>query len=132
MKFPLKCRTKKLGMIYTILGSFCSFLNWEGADYCPKSGLGKSLYKLSDIIDSSFKINLFLYRVTLLVMFFCLFCILLCSGRMMWQGPHVKYRRPEDRKYSMWIKDSKDNHFLRERGMRCLADHEIGTHFVSL
>lgn len=52
-----------------------------------------------------------------------------CSGRMMWQGPHVKYKRPEDRKYSMWIKDSKDNHFLRERGMRCLADHEIGTHF---
>ena len=51
---------------------------------------------------------------------------------MMWQGPHVKYKRPEDRKYSMWIKDSKDNHFLRERGMRCLADHEIGTHFVSL
>ena len=57
---------------------------------------------------------------------------LLFSGRMMWQGPHVKYKRPEDRKYSMWIKDAKDNNFIRERGMRCLADHEIGTHFVSL
>ena len=32
MKFSPKCRTKKLGMVYTIFGSFCSFLNWEGAD----------------------------------------------------------------------------------------------------
>lgn len=53
------------------------------------------------------------------------------SGRMMWQGPNVKYRRPEARRYSMWIKDAKDNNFLRERGIRCLSDHEIGTHFVS-
>ena len=29
MKCSPKCRTKKLGMIYTILGSFCSFLNWK-------------------------------------------------------------------------------------------------------
>ena len=29
MKFSPKCRNKKLGMIYTILGSLCSFLNWE-------------------------------------------------------------------------------------------------------
>ena len=30
MKFSPKCRTKKLGnMIYTIVGSFCSFLNWN-------------------------------------------------------------------------------------------------------
>ena len=26
----------KLGMIYTTLGSFCSFLNWEGADIRPQ------------------------------------------------------------------------------------------------
>ena len=32
MKFPSKCRTKKFGMIYTVLGNFCSFFNWEGAD----------------------------------------------------------------------------------------------------
>ena len=49
----------------------------------------------------------------------------------MWQGPHARFKRPEDRKYSMWIKDAKDNNFIREYGMRCLADHEIGTHFVS-
>ena len=32
MKCSPKCRSKKLGMIYSILESFCSFLNWEGAD----------------------------------------------------------------------------------------------------
>ena len=35
-RFSPKCRTKKLGMIYTILGMFCSFLNWEGADIRPQ------------------------------------------------------------------------------------------------
>ena len=36
MKFSPKCRTKILGMIYTILGSFCSFLNREGAYIWPQ------------------------------------------------------------------------------------------------
>ena len=36
MKFSPKCRTKKLGMIYTILESFCSFSNWDGADIRPQ------------------------------------------------------------------------------------------------
>ena len=36
MKFSPKCRTKNLGMIYTILVSFWSFLNWEGADIQPQ------------------------------------------------------------------------------------------------
>ena len=36
MRKSPKCRTKKLGMIYTILGSFCSFLNWEGANIRPE------------------------------------------------------------------------------------------------
>ena len=31
MKFSPKCRTKKLGRINTILGRFCSYLNWGGA-----------------------------------------------------------------------------------------------------
>ena len=48
MKFSPRSRTKKLGIIYTILESFYSFLNMEGADllppiFGPKSGLGKSL-----------------------------------------------------------------------------------------
>ena len=36
MKFSPICRTEKLGKIYTILGSFCSFFNWEGADIRPQ------------------------------------------------------------------------------------------------
>ena len=36
MKFSPKCRTKKLGIMKTILGGFCSFLNWEGADIQPQ------------------------------------------------------------------------------------------------
>ena len=36
MKFSSKCRTKKLGMIYTIFGSFCLFYNWDGANIRPK------------------------------------------------------------------------------------------------
>ena len=40
MKFSPKCRTKKLGMINTILRSFYSFFNWKGVDNGAKSGLG--------------------------------------------------------------------------------------------
>ena len=36
VKFSPKCITKKLGMIFTILGIRCSFLNWEGADIWPQ------------------------------------------------------------------------------------------------
>ena len=35
MKFSPNCRAKVLGMLYTILGSFCSFLDWEGGDIRP-------------------------------------------------------------------------------------------------
>ena len=41
MVFSPKCRTKKLGMIYTILGSFCFFFNWEGAQNWPHIRLRK-------------------------------------------------------------------------------------------
>ena len=36
MKFSPKCKTKKLGMNYNILGSFCSFWNWDGANIQPQ------------------------------------------------------------------------------------------------
>ena len=32
MKFSSNFRTKELGILFTILGSFHSFLDWEGAD----------------------------------------------------------------------------------------------------
>ena len=36
MKFSPNCRTKKSRMIYTILESFCSILNWEWASIWPQ------------------------------------------------------------------------------------------------
>ena len=44
MKFSPKCKAERLGMIYTILGIFRSFFNWEGTDIQPQIfGVGKSL-----------------------------------------------------------------------------------------
>ncbi|XP_071485128.1 uncharacterized protein [Diadema antillarum] len=54
---------------------------------------------------------------------------LACSAKMVWCGPSTKANRPEARKYSLWLKDSSENLFLREKGIICLANHEIGTHF---
>ena len=55
MKFSPKCRTK------TILGSFCSFLNWEGVFviFGPKLGLGKSLSPFTTILVCSCSGSLF-------------------------------------------------------------------------
>ena len=41
MKCSPICRTKKLGMIYTIFGRFCLILNWEGAHIQPQIRLRK-------------------------------------------------------------------------------------------
>ena len=54
-----------------------------------------------------------------------------CTGRLVWHGPNVRFNRPEDRKYTLWLKKNSDNVYLRELGIQALADHEIGTHFVS-
>ena len=64
-KFSPKCRTKKLGMIFTILGSFCSFLNWEGPMFGPKSSLRKSLNELGTV-------HCTYLRVLGYIVFFCL------------------------------------------------------------
>ena len=53
------------------------------------------------------------------------------SAMMMWHGPGTKYNKPEARKYTLCIKKSSENAFLSEHGIKALADHEIGTHFVS-
>ena len=45
---------------------------------------------------------------------------------MTWHGPALKKNRPEERKYTLWLKNSTENAFLREKGITCLADHEIG------
>lgn len=54
-----------------------------------------------------------------------------CSGKVLWQGPNVRYNRPEARKFTLWLKKSSENVYLREYGIKSLMDHEIGTHFVS-
>jgi len=43
----------------------------------------------------------------------------------------VRYNRPEARKFTLWLKQSTENVYLREHGIQSLMDHEIGTHFVS-
>ena len=54
-----------------------------------------------------------------------------CSGKMVWHGPNVRFNKPEARKFTLCLKSSEENIFLREHGIKGLADHEIGTHFVS-
>ena len=54
------------------------------------------------------------------------------SARIVWRGPRRKVWRPEDRRCTLIIENSSENQYLREKAVRCLADHEIGTHFVSL
>ena len=50
MKCSPNCRIEKLGMIYTILGSFCSFFNREGANIRPQI----RLRKIPDIFQEHF------------------------------------------------------------------------------
>jgi len=52
------------------------------------------------------------------------------SGKMIWQGPSVRYNRPEARKFTLCLKQSSENVYLREHGIKSLMDHEIGTHFL--
>ncbi|XP_078618643.1 microtubule-associated tyrosine carboxypeptidase 1-like [Branchiostoma floridae x Branchiostoma japonicum] len=55
-----------------------------------------------------------------------------CSGRMQWRGPAQKYNRPELRRYSLWLQNSAENMYLRQHGIKCLVDHEVGTHFFRM
>ena len=52
---------------------------------------------------------------------------LTCSGRI--TSYNWKKDRPEARKFVVWINDGEENQFLREDGIVCLCDHEIGTHY---
>lgn len=54
-----------------------------------------------------------------------------CSAKMMWHGPNQRYNKPEARKFTLIVKNSSENCFLRETGIVCLANHEIGTHYVT-
>jgi hypothetical protein len=52
---------------------------------------------------------------------------LTCSGRI--TSYNWRKDRPEARKFVIWINDGEENQFLREDGIVCLCDHEIGTHY---
>ena len=52
---------------------------------------------------------------------------LTCSGRIGYHG--MENNDPSTRQYVVWINHDKDNQFLREKGMVCLCDHELGTHY---
>ena len=52
---------------------------------------------------------------------------LTCSGRI--TSYNWKKDKPEARKFVIWINDGEENQFLREQGIVCLCDHEIGTHY---
>ncbi|ESO89113.1 hypothetical protein LOTGIDRAFT_183090, partial [Lottia gigantea] len=55
-----------------------------------------------------------------------------CSAKMMWTGPTVKTNKPEARRYTLWLNNSDENPYIREHGLECLLDHEIGTHFFRM
>ena len=53
------------------------------------------------------------------------------SAKIIWKGPNLKCNRPEARKYTLLLNCNSDNMYLRSTGINCLANHEIGTHYVS-
>ena len=79
----IKCKTKKLGMIYTILGCFCSFFNWEGADILPqirprKSPASQPLHTDLDSLCTQILINnIFMRKI---VNIFLLISFNICFG----------------------------------------------------
>lgn len=52
---------------------------------------------------------------------------LTCAGRIYYHS--MINNRPETRKFVVWISNDNDNQFLRENGIVCLCDHELGTHY---
>ena len=52
---------------------------------------------------------------------------LTCSGRII--SYNMNKKKPDKRKYAIWINDGDDNQFLRKKGIISLLDHELGTHY---
>ena len=85
--------------------------------------------KLSNIISISYVKNLSCrYQITLT---YVVITLNYSSAKLSSMGYSRSYNKPEFRKYTLFISIRKDNIFLREYGIQCLLDHEIGTHFVS-
>lgn len=54
-----------------------------------------------------------------------IFSALMCST-----GVDKNGNIPRRRKFTMLLKTNEENTYLRERGIICLMDHELGTHYV--
>lgn len=50
-----------------------------------------------------------------------------CSGRITTYT--VEKKKPELRRYAIWINNGTENQFLRRKGITALLDHELGTHY---
>ncbi len=50
-----------------------------------------------------------------------------CSGRI--STYTISKSEPETRTFAMWVNNAADNQYIRKKGMNCLLDHEVGTHY---
>lgn len=60
---------------------------------------------------------------------------ILCSAKLVTNGPQRKVNRPENRSYKLIVRCSEassDNLFIREHSFGGLLDHELGTHFFRM
>ncbi len=54
-----------------------------------------------------------------------------CTACMATSGGPRKLNKPHRRKYTLFLNSTRENMYLRAHGLTALANHEIGTHYVS-
>ncbi len=54
-----------------------------------------------------------------------------CTACMATSGSPRRLNKPHRRKYTLFLNSTHENMYLREHGLAALANHEIGTHYVS-
>lgn len=54
-----------------------------------------------------------------------------CTACMSTSGASRKHNKPHKRKYTLSLNSTHENMYLRTNGITALANHEIGTHYVS-
>ena len=54
-----------------------------------------------------------------------------CTACLATTGGPRRLNRPHRRKYTLFLNSTHENMYLREHGLTALANHEIGTHYVS-
>merc|ERR1712173_344096 len=61
---------------------------------------------------------------------------IICSAKLVTNGPQRKFNKPENRSYRLIVRENKegieDNLFVRENSFDGLLDHELGTHFFRM